>query len=213
MRWCLIDNDKRSSSIWSLFKAKNSDDFYLVAKGTEGLMKVSYHESGEINIGLTSEVVKKLGIPNASRFLLRAHKIPPFAKGWTLVTEIWIPRNELRIPTKAVSPKTLQISSHPTSNAKVVQIYFRESSDSPNLRLPNHQLIGVIERLDGGSVWVVATPATLPWDPEIHFEEKIRVARESFESSKTNEGRLDRDHLLGIDDLKQTILFLEKAFD
>ena len=213
IRWCLIADDGRSSSTWSLFRAKKSDHVYLVAKGTEGLMKVSFHQTGEVNIGLTSEAIQGLGMPNASRFLLKGHRIPQLISGWTPVSEIWIPRSELRSPKDEISPKTVQIPFHPMANAVVVQIYFKESTKSPMLRMPPHEPVGFIEKLDGGSVWVVAMPANLPWDPERQFEQEIREAKEFFDNRKENERTLDRDHLWGIDEPTKTIIFFEKAFD
>lgn len=213
IRWCLTAQDGRSSSTWNLFRAKKFDDVYLVAKGTEGLMKVSFHQTGEINMGLTSEAIQGLGIPNSSRYLLKGHRIPQVTPGWTLATEIWIPRSELRSPKEEISPKTVQIPFHSTASAVVVQIYFKESKQSPILRMPAHEPVGFIEQLNGGSVWIVAISAELPWDPEKQFEQKIKEAKEFFDARKDNDRTLDRDHLWGVDEPTKMIIFFEKAFD
>lgn len=213
IRWCLVAEDGRASSTWKLFRARKSDDFYLIAKGTEGLMKVSFHQTGEINMGLTSEAIKGRGIPNASRYLLKGHRIPQFAPGWTLVTEIWIPRSELRPPKEEISSKTVRIPFHPTSNAVGVQIYFKEPVQTSLIKMPVHKPVGVIEQLNGGLVWVVAISGELPWDPEEQFKEKINEAMEFFATQKDSDLTLDRDHIWGVDEPTGTIIFLEKAFD
>ena len=164
-------------------------------------------------MGLTSEAIQGLGIPNSSRYLLKGHRIPQFTPGWTLATEIWIPGSELRSPKQETSRKTVQIPFHPTASAVVVQIYFKESKQSPILRMPAHEPVGFIEQLNGGSVWIVANSAELPWDPEKQFEPKIEEARDFFEARMDNDGTLDRDHIWGVDEPTKTIIFFEKAFD
>lgn len=164
-------------------------------------------------MGLTSEAIQGLGIPNSSRYLLKGHRIPQFTAGWTPVAEIWIPRSELRSPKEEISPKTVQIPFHPSASAVVVQIYFKESKQSPMLRMPAHAPVGYIEQLNGGSVWLVAIATELPWDPEKQFEQKIKEAKEFFETQSGKERKLDRDHIWGVDEPTKTIIFFEKAFD
>lgn len=205
-RWRVKNGRGEVSSQWIISTSRNHDDVYLVTRSTKGISKISFHASGIWNVGLTTEAAKQMGIGPKDRHLLQLSKRDDLVPGWILAIQICVPNSQLRFPFEEESSKTKDIPASLSDDATIIEIYFQESGNIPDIELHRSYPVGVLRKSSGASVWVVARSAMLPWKPEEKFRGDIENAR----TFRTKHGlTVNRDHLLGHDEPTGAIILLE----
>jgi len=129
------------SSVWRVWANKGKHDVYAAIRTSAGLLKYSFHESGEwIHHLVTTEhpKAKFVSLPNPSSKRLDTWRRPdPFVPGWTHMLSIFIPAEDLQIvPGDDTNPKGIRWLTQIPADGNAVEFrLLLVSPDSPALLL------------------------------------------------------------------------------
>jgi hypothetical protein len=151
------------SSIWRIWTGKSVDDVYLCETETGGEWKTSLHnEWGRWRIAMTSEAANRDGV---SRVILSEQdRVAPTADGWSEGTALLIPCSDLRPPTSPIPDKVVRAPTSPSHSAIGVRLLLQEPDSATYTKLDDGFGLGVLERPNGGGVYVVAQTTSLSRD-------------------------------------------------
>lgn len=132
------------SSVWRVWANKGKHDVYAAIRTSAGVLKYSFHESGEWIHHLVSAShpkAKFVKVPNPDSKRLDTWRRPePFVDGWTHMLSIFVPAKDLQIvPGDDTDPKGIRwLTQVPADGNAVLFQLLLVSPDSPALLLQGH---------------------------------------------------------------------------
>lgn len=123
IRLQMIGNGERLSTVYSFVTAKKTPDLYITPMMLGGRVKVSLHEMGSWQVGLTSEGQARVGKPGVSRHwdiwprTTAADLSPAVTRAWYLM----LPDEQLRAG-RGRDPKAIEIPDVGPDHAASVEV-------------------------------------------------------------------------------------------
>lgn len=151
----------RCSTVWAIFSAKRSADMYICPRILGGAVKVSLHQSGSWQVGMTKEGAATLPgeITRHWDIWRRGGEMAPgTVRAWYLI----IPDEELRGATP--DAKAHQLPPVGAGHAASIE-FLLISNDGPNLAFDNAHIVGRW-RLYGLNESCLVIARRIPWSTE-----------------------------------------------
>jgi hypothetical protein len=143
------------SSTWRVWTSKTADDVFICETESGGEWKTSLHNDwGKWRIAMTTEAADRRDI---ARVVLSEQDMPvPGADGWAEGTALLIPCPDLRPSSGKLSDDVVRVPTSPSHSAIGVRLLLQEPGSSAFTSLDNAFGLGVLERPNGGTLYVVA---------------------------------------------------------
>jgi hypothetical protein len=185
LRFAVVDpsTDSRSAT-WRAWTGKKVDDVYLCESVTGGDWKVSHHNEWQWRIAMTKERAQADGI---ERVVIVEWRDRP-ERGWSEGAGVLIPRAYLRPSDESLPPPVVQVPTSPAHSCVRVRLLFEESG-AVGVRFGPGFPIGVLNRLGGGRVYVLADPVSVSARTEREMAalcDEARAARSPDETYPTS---------------------------
>jgi hypothetical protein len=159
----VVGDGGRCSSVWSVFSAKHSADLYIVPRMFGGAVKVSLHESGSWQAGLTKEAAVDFTLSESRHWEIwnrgneQAAGVVP---AWSLL----IPDEELR--SGAVDPKAHIIPPVGANHASSIH-FLMMSNEGPTVNFDDDVYIVGRWRLCGRDESCLLVARRIPWTSDL----------------------------------------------
>jgi len=148
------------SSTWRVWTSKTEDDVFVCETESGGEWKTSLHNDwGKWRIAMTAEAAERLGIPRV--VLSEQDRKLPAADGWGEGTALLIPCSDLRASPARFSDDVIRVPTSPSHSAVSVRLILQEPGSEMPTKLESAFGLGVLERANGGTLYVVAQIASL----------------------------------------------------
>ncbi|MDJ0411213.1 hypothetical protein [Rhodococcoides fascians] len=165
------------SSVWSVWGSKNSHDVYACIRSSAGVIKYSFHQSGEWIHHLVNPdhpKAKFVTLPSPDSKRLDTWSRPePFYKGWTHMLSIFVPLEDLPVvPGDDTNPKGVRWIDHGDMKSDAIEIrLLLASGRGPALHLDGHHRGATRSAVVDGFVLtngevVIVTATEIPLSPE-----------------------------------------------
>lgn len=144
------------SASWRVWTGKNVDDVYLCESVTGGDWKVSHHSEWNWRIAMTKERAQAEGTERAVIIEWRDRA----ERGWSEGAGLLIPSAYLRPSQDPLPPSVVQIPPSPAHSCMRVRLLFEEPG-AVGVGFGSGFPVGLLNRLGGGRVYVLADPISL----------------------------------------------------
>lgn len=148
------------SSTWRIWTGKTTDDVFICETESGGEWKTSLHNDwGTWRVAMTAEAADRRG---TARVVLSEQDRPvPDAAGWAEGTALLIPCSDLRPSPAVISNDVIRVPTSPSHSGIGVRLLLQEPGSSTFTALDNAFGLGVLERPNGGTLYVVAQTTSL----------------------------------------------------
>jgi len=154
-RFAVGSVDGPKSTIYRIWTQKNKPDLFLAGIPTAGVMKVSFHESGQWQHSFLSQVAMEYVSTNAERHVDKWQRPAPLTPGWTQCYCITVPRTELRYTNVDVAD--VRWAGDPGHGYWItLHIVLRDPEITSTLAWDDGLLLGNLLLANGGSATVLA---------------------------------------------------------
>lgn len=161
----------RHSTVWGVFSARHAADLYICPRMMGGAVKVSLHQSGSWQAGVTAEHAARRCVVGARHWDVwqrGAELAPGIVRAWYLL----LPDQELR--DAAPDGKAHQIPPVGTGHAASVE-FLMMSDEGPTVEFENVHVVGRW-RLVGRSESCFVVARRIPWTNELEgWADEARV--------------------------------------
>lgn len=185
LRFVVVDpRTGNRSATWRVWTGKNVDDVYLCESVIGGDWKVSHHNEWNWRIAMTKERAQADG---TDRVVIVEWRDGP-DRGWSEGAGLLIPCAYLRRSQDLIAPSVVQLPSSPAHSCMRVRLLFEEPGAVP-VRFGPGFPVGVLNRLGGGRVYVLADPVSVSERTQREFVaacDEARAARSPCETYPTN---------------------------
>jgi len=155
LRFAVVDpSTGHRSAIWLAWTGKKVDDVYLCESVTGRDWKVTHHNDWKWRIAMTKERAETRGI---ERVVIVEWRDRP-ERGWSEGAGLLIPCTYLRPANEPLPQSVVQVPTPPSHSCVRVRLLFEEPG-AVGVRFGRGFPIGVLNRLGGGRVYVLADPA------------------------------------------------------
>ncbi len=148
------------SSTWRIWTGKSADDVFICETESGGEWKTSLHNDwGKWRIAMTTEAADRR---NIGRVVLSEQERPvPGSDGWTEGTALLISCSDLRASSRSVSDDVVRVPTSPSHSAVGIRLLLQEAGSGITTKLENAFGLGVLERPNGGTLYVAAQTTSL----------------------------------------------------
>lgn len=170
----LTDGGRRQSTVWRIFSARHAADLYITPLMVGGAVKVSLHQSGSWNVGLTAEHAAQSGIQAHTRHweVWKRGGGEDVGPGLTRAWYLMIPDEELRVGVP--DPKAYPIPAVGPGHAASIEVLIA-LNDGPTLVFEETAIIG-LWRLAGRAESCLVISRRIPWSPDLQaWAKELRV--------------------------------------
>ena len=157
LRFAVVDplTDNRSAT-WRVWTGKKTDDVYLCESVTGGDWKVTHHNEWKWRIAMTKERAEADGVDRVVVVEWRDRQ----ERGWSEGAGVLIPCAYLRPSQDPLPPSVVRVPPSAAHSSVRVRLLFEEPG-AVGVRFGHGFPVGVLDRLGGGRVYVLADPVTL----------------------------------------------------
>ncbi len=214
MRFQVVDAQDRASEAWRVETRLKTTNIYIGSRSRFSEVKVSLHESGVWQHGLTAERGAPMaGIDPKDRLFQRWEHHPELVPGWQRPVQIILSNSELRADAPEQPDSVIRVPAPTTASSSIVEVWIETPGIHAPLRVDAATQIGMMELVNGGSLWVVNRAVDLPWLPSKRFATQVGEARKSRESSALPTDGVRRIVLHGVEESSGTLILCELAVD
>jgi hypothetical protein len=156
LRFAVVADDGRRSSEWRVWTGskKPSDDVYVSPMSSAGRFKISLHQDGYCQRGLTDAIRRHVREEDRAA-LDKWDQGPEVAPGWRYGYGVLFAESELRHIDRPLSSSTIKIQAPPRDASLGVGILIGDASTDPELELGEQGRVeGYLARRSGGVVAV-----------------------------------------------------------
>jgi hypothetical protein len=163
LRFAVFADDGRRSIDWTVWTGRHTRDVYLTARPLGGLWKMSLHQSGSWQSGLTDELVAAAALPIPSRHL-DTWKLPDeLAEGVQRSVELVFPDSELRPwpPGVSETKPVIRVPASGANHAACIEFLFTPGQPPIFIAFESAFDVAQLTLSDGNMLRVVARQ--IPW--------------------------------------------------
>jgi hypothetical protein len=132
-------DEGRCSTVWGVFSAKHSADFYICPRMAGGAVKISLHQSGSWHAGLTLEHVRQNQIVDSRHWDVWERGQNDLAPGTLRAWYLLLPDQELR--SGSCDEKAYQLPAVGAGHAASVE-FLMMSDDGPKVLFDDAHVVG-----------------------------------------------------------------------
>jgi hypothetical protein len=190
LRFVVVDDAGRTSGLWYIKTAKNSDDVFLWELSTAGQFKISLHNEPTIDPGTSSQpwrlamTREYAEAQDRPREVLWQGRPAPFAHGTILGPGVHIPRAFLQeadqmLPSRFV---TYNVPGHAMNDGVVFRLILADNDRDLNAALARYQPFARLRRSGSGWVGVGTLESTMSASVIEAYEATVAEAQAAAES-------------------------------
>ena len=181
LRFVVVDPaTNRRSATWRVWTGKKVDDVYLCESVTGGDWKVSHHNEWKWRIAMTKERAESDGVDRVAAVEWRDEP----DRGWSEGAGLLIPCAYLRRSEKPLKSSVVQIPPSPAHSCVRIRLLFEEPG-AVGVCFGRGFPVGVLNRLGGGRVYVLADPISLSARTYAELSAACDVARAERSTDQT----------------------------